>query len=298
MRRPHRALLLGALLLAAGCSRNPYPPYSPHDSLLSIVAEFQLLNAVDPYRDQPARDLTGSGVPRAALVRLANYESLHPGRFSPELRMLRGRALEWLGDYESAERNYAEAAEFDGELAAEANRRASVLRQFNGALAVATNPRDVAAALDAAERSAAAFGRIATETGDAFYKALALREQEAAEVRRAETLAAFRRIIPDGDEQARQALASVISNHRESARALEHALRLARYHRELAEEEMRLNPPAGAWFDRDRFRTNIEASLDLLYRVSQADGRPERLVAMHELDAVLALADLAAGRAQ
>lgn len=289
-------LLLCAVAFLFSCARDPvYVSYQPHESLLSVAAEFELTAALDPYRDRPGRDLSGQSIARASLVRFANYESLHPGRFTPELLMYKGRALELLGDYESASRNFREAAEFDTELQDEANRRADKLDRLRVALREPARG-GVQDILDELASQAMELREMARGTGDPWYQSIIMREWEATEVRRAELLAANRHLVTDGDNRAAQALGGLLSSHRESARALEHALRLARYHRTLAEEECRLNPPESAWFSAERFRDHYDQAVDLFYRVSQADGEPERLVARHELDALLRFGEIVSER--
>ncbi len=279
------ALILFSLLTSCR-STDRFPPYSPHDNLLSITAEFQLLSARDPYRDGPAPDLTGRNIARATFIRLANYEDLHPGRLTPEVLTLKARALEWLGDYQGSRRAYLDAAEYDSPLRGENLARADYLLELliilDSPPPESLEPMIVFMANQARELRA-----LASRAENDILRGIVLREAEAAEVRRAELMAANRWMLPDGEEQALQALTNVVSNHRESHRAMEHALRLARYHKSLAEEEFRIRPPDGLEFNRERFQRHFDAAADLLYRVSQADGRPERKIARHELDALL-----------
>ncbi len=287
--------LLALVLLVGlwtGCAKkSEFPVYSPHENLLSIAAEFQLLAAKDPYRERIPEDITGQSIARATLVRLANYEALHPGRLRPEVLTMKGRSLELLGDYESARRNYLEAAEFNTELREDCQRRADMLNQFLIAGAEPRTATTIDDLISDLRAKASDFRRIAQEIDDANYQSLALREAEDADIRRTELMATNRWLLPDGEAQAAAALGEMLTYHRESARSLEHALRLARYHTDLAMEEVRLHPPERLGFLRDRFTRHYEAATDILYRVSQADGRPERLLAQHELDALLALGE-------
>ncbi len=243
---------------------------------------------MDPYRDDPGEDLTGQSIARSTLVRLANYESLHPSRLRPEVMAYKGRALELLGDYESARRNYLEAAEYDTEMSEDLRRRAGILEQMLVVQKSRPTGSDLNAMLGVLAGQASDFRRLAREFDGEFYQSLAMVEAEEAEVRRAELMARNRDLLADGEDQALRALESLVRNHQESRRRLEHALRLAHFHRQLAEQEVRLRPPSRAGFSRETFQEHFDAAVDLLYRISQADGRPERQVARHELDGLLA----------
>lgn len=299
----HRSLhflFAAALLLAgaAGCGRAKFQPVSPHETLLSIAAEFELLAARDPYVDPPAVELTGQHIARATLVRLANYRSLYPGRFTPEVLVLEGRAYERLADFESARRAFLEAAEEETALGEVALRRAAHLERLLEARHPPTRSGSLEDLLRSLQEQARACLRLAEEFDDPLYAALARVEAEQAQVRRAELLAVNRWVLPDGEAQALEAFRQLLATHSRSHRALEHALRLARYHRELAEEEIRMHPPGTIDFDRARVIGLIDQSLDLLYRVSQADGREERILAAKELDAVIALRELVIARSE
>lgn len=291
------AALVLALAALCACSRREFSPYSPHENILSVAAEFQLLAASDPYRDPPPEELTDQNIARATLVRLANYESLHPDRFSAEVAFLKGCAFERLHDHESARDAFRLAAAASEEVRPDAERRAAANEALLRVRTPEAMPSSLEETLSLLDRQRVAFERLAEETEDPLYAALARCEQEQAEVGRAELIAANRMMLADGERQALEAAEALVANHRESARALEHALRLASFRRRLAEEELRLNPPETLRFDRARTLAHLDACLDVLHRVSQADGRPERLVARHELDAVLALRDAVLDRA-
>ena len=295
-------LMAGALLLLApfvtSCGGGgDFSPGSPHESLLSIAAEFEMFAASDPYRDPTPEDLLDQHLADATLVRLANYADLHPGRFAPEVLVLTARASERLGDYETARRSYLEAASYDTEMAEMARQRAQA-----NARRVAILSSGLGNTL---EDQVAAYGEIA----QSFYElanleeneldqSLALMEAENAEIARANLLANNYQFFPDGERQAREALSALQNDHRESRRVLEHALAEARFLRRLIENELRLRPAEGLNFDSNRVLALFEDCLDILYRVSQADGRPEKRIAALELDTMLALRDEVIDRAR
>jgi len=293
------ALFAAGVALGVGCNaKEKYQPYSPHENLLSIAAEFQLLSGADAYRDPLGRDLTGQSIARSTLVRLANYEALHPGRLAPEVLFLRARALELIGDYASAKRSYDESAEFETELREEARRRSELVQRLQLAMALEGATENLPDLVSALARRATDLRLLAGTFEDDFYRGLALRESEAVSVRRGELMATHRYLLPDGEQQAIRALEQLVSDHRDSARGMEHALRLAHFHYTLAEEEVRLNPPEGSTFSVERFRRHYDRAVDLMYRVAQADGRDEKLVARHELDALLAFGEQIQRRAR
>lgn len=297
--RAFPAFLLFCLVLASSCSRNKsLPPYSPHENVLSLTAEFLLLASKDPYRTESGQDLTGQSITRSTLVRLANYEALHPDRLKPEILFLRARALEVLGDYRSAIRNYEECQVFETELRPEAERRSEMLEQIMVAAGSAVATDQLEAQISDLATRATDLRRVARTMEDSYYSSLALREAEQMDVVRAELMATHRYLLPDGERQAIEALEALVNNHRESRRALAHALRLARFHKALAEEEVRINPPEGPGFSVDRFQVHYDRSVDLLYRISQADGRPEKNLARFELDAMLAFGEQIRERAR
>lgn len=287
-----------------GCGGPEYPPYSPPENLLSIAAEFSLLDANDPYRDRPAQTLTGQSIARATLSRLENYRELHPGRFDPEVAAFEARARERLGDFQGALDAWREVvaalatdSTTDGQrLLAEARRREAMLNQLHALVKPLGGQLSLNSMLNGLQAQTTALNNLAEQYADPYYAALARAAAERAEVARAELIVASRYSLPGGEQLALEALERLTVNHAESHRALEHSLRLAQFHRALAEEETRLHPPDQLSFDRVRFARHIGAARDLLYRITQADGQRERLIARHELDAVIVLEEITAER--
>jgi hypothetical protein len=250
------------------------------------------------YRDEPGRELTGQSIARATLIRLANYETLYPDRFVPEIAVLKGRAFELMLDLESARAAYLDAATHDTELREDCLQRAERLGTLLEASRLRMSGDSPEDQVELLWRQAMVLRERTTQMEGTTQHALARAATEQAEVLHAEFLAAHRWVLASGDRRAEVALVNLVGNHRESWRALEHALRLARFYRELAEEELRLHPPHTAGFDSARVNDHLDQALDLLARVSQADGRPERMVAMRELDTVLALREMVTERSR
>lgn len=294
-----RGMLSAAMLMTlCACGKNPYSPYSPHETLLSIAADYQLARATDLYRRQAPLDLTGQNVSRATLVRLANYEDLHPEKFTPEIEWMRGQALADLGDYSSARRRFLRCADFDTPLRPGAREAAELAGRFAAILSPRTEPDSAEAFLADSARQIAEWIVLAETCRATRWEQLARIEREAAEVARAEFLDANQMLLANGEARAREAFEALVRDHAESRRGLGHALRLAEFHLECARRLERMYDPERGAFEWMPFAEHVERALDLLYRISQADGHPEKILAQHRLDETLAYYDLIRQRAR
>ena len=74
-----------------------------------IVADLQRHLRDDTYRFPVATDVSGQNVFRASAARLANYQTLYPGKMEDLVSMAMGQAFEKLGDYAVAVANYEKA---------------------------------------------------------------------------------------------------------------------------------------------------------------------------------------------
>lgn len=288
----------GLALALCACATTPYSPYSPHETLLSIAADYQLFRAANLYRAELPQDLTGQNIARATLVRLANYEDLHPGKFVPEIEWLRGQALADLGDYASARRRFLRCAEYDTTLRPGAREAADIAAGFEAILSRNSQADSAEAFLAECARQITEWSVLTETCRGTRWEQLARIEREAAEVARAEFLEANQTLLAGGEARAREAFEALLRDHAESRRGLAHALRLAEFHLACARRVERLHDPERGAFEWIPFAEHVERALDLLYRVSQADGRPEKILAQHRLDEALAYHDLIRRRAR
>lgn len=296
IRRVARAAIscaLSALLLlaAAGCGRPHFDPYAANEGLLSIATEYQIVRGVDIYRQEIPRDVTGQNLARATLVRLANYERLpqHVGRFAPEVAWLKGQAFADLGDYGAARREFSLCADFDTELRPKALDAATLAGEFDhlvGKFSPDLTSLEAYLASRATQRDSLVVLR--DRAKGSRWETLAEVEIENADIARAEFLDANRQSLADGEKRAQQAFENLLKTHRESRRALSHALRLAEFHLAAARRIVQLRDPERGDFEFAPFAAHLEPALDLLHRVSQADGHEEKPIAQHQLDAALA----------
>ncbi len=286
-------ILLILCLGISGCGAKKIDPYAPHETVLSIATEFQLLASGDPYREAPRADVSGQNIARATIVRLANYEALNPGLYQLEVEMLKARSYEWLGDYTLAEKLYDEVSQLNSPYKQDSLSRLQFIRELQNQLPRSSEFTTVDLFLAELKRSENALLSMANQQENSLLQSFALRAAEDVAVRRSELLASNRLLLENGDELAIDSLKEMISTFNESARSMNHALRLARLYRELAEEELRLNPPSGHRFDRNLCLAYLNESLDLIYRISQADGTQEKLIAQRELDTLLLIKEFA-----
>jgi len=287
-----------AALLGAGCARGRSLDVSPHETLLAIVNEYTLFRGTDLYRRAFPEDLTGQNVARATLVRLANYEDLYPGRFTPEIEMVRGEVLADLGDYAGARTHFRKCADYDTGLRPKAVESAEMAGQLDALVSQTMNMETLESHLGDRDRQVSGFQAFADRNRGTRWESLARIEKESAEIARAELLDANQFAIPGGADRARVAFEQLVQEHAESRRGLSHALRLARFHLDQAQLLERLQDPERGNLDMSAFTSHMELALDILHRVSQADGHAEKVVARHQLDEALAYYDLVRARAR
>ncbi len=283
--------------LAACAPRSP-SYLSPHESFLAITNEYQLVRGTDPYRQPFPQDLTGQNAARAVLVRLANYEDLYPGKFTPELEYLRAQALADLGEYAASRDHFLLSANYDTPLRPKARESAAIADEIQTLLERPLDNENLDAHLADRERQIADLRALAERLRGTRWESLARIEIESAQVARAELLATNQFAIVDGSARARRAFEQLVEEHPESRRSLSHALRLAQFHIDQARLLERLHDPERGGFDFPTFSTHLEIALDLLHRVSLADGHPEKIIARHRLDETLAYYDMIRERAQ
>ena len=84
------------LLGAAGCTRTeaPDPRYVQPANLLEIVNEFQRLSREDVYRFAIPKDVTGTNILKATLLRLDDYQRKHGNGYSDIVEFTRATAYE------------------------------------------------------------------------------------------------------------------------------------------------------------------------------------------------------------
>jgi tetratricopeptide (TPR) repeat protein len=285
------SLSVGMVLLsnpAVGQQRALAPKDAPvADNLVVIVADIQRHTGEDLYRYPAPTDVLGQNVFRAGLIRMANWEKLHPGQARDVLAINRALCWERLGAFGEAEREYREAekASPDATIKRAAAEGAATATKVQEIIAVPTDQsiprvyeaqlRDQARALDQLARS--------LNSGQPARAALVRSLRERVDIRLAEFLAAVRFISPYTTQDAVTALKANVETHRNSRLQQWHKLRLAEFYIELAKEYCIRYDPEGADFVLKDFMAYCDPARKLLLEVERADGFPEKPEARHRL---------------
>ena len=272
---------------------------SPAENLLIIVADIQRHINDDVYRYPYATDVTGQNVFRAGIVRLANYETLFPGRMKDIVALAKANALEKLGAYSEAERNYLEAQKSEdaavkktaGEGAERARRFAQVLRRELDQSGLRPYERDLQILVRDADD-------LAEKYKGTPHASLALVERERAEMRLAEFYASMRFVHPYTTEDAILQLKRNIERNKNSKNRYSHHLMLGDLYAGLARQYVVLHDPDGTDFDMKEFEGFASQARSEYFIVQQADGYPEKLEGRAKLAALEAFVERIAERAR
>jgi hypothetical protein len=307
---PAALLATASLVPLLGCASSPEidPRYRPAESVLEVLAVLQRHVPDDTYRFEAARDFTGRNVYRSSLLRLENLEQLHAdalraGHLDGAIAFGKGRALERLDAFDLAAEAYRLAADRERDLAAEARRSASVCDALDRAQGLTADVM-VARAIDAEgieiaapeavigrfEERAALLGDVADAVEGTHHAFVVRRQQERADVERADWFREVRTFVPDGDLRAVAELQRVVTQHRDSARAPRHMLALADLYAALSSEYTVRHPAESLTFDPAEFRDLVDTSARLYEMVASRDGTPEKIEATRKLEAFLAFA--------
>ena len=288
-------LAVAAALAWAACAgtrapRNATPPqFEPAESLLSIVAEFQRHRDADLYRFPYPRDVSDQNVFKATLVRLANYQTLNPGKFRDLVAFTRAQAYARLGEYETALRFCQEAQAAGGELGARAAEIRKTLEAFRNATRLPATIDSFAGFRRALETRSAQCRQLAGQLTREPWRSLAQCEWERAEVELAEFLWANRQVIPDGPTRAIEMLDALRKRHQQSKNFHRHTVRLGDWAAEMAAEYAALFPPERALFAWEDFERWTALAKSGYLEVAQSYGADERAEAAAKLAGVEAM---------
>ncbi len=280
-----------ALLSTAACSgtQAPDPRYAQPANLLEIINEFQRLSREDVYRDHIPKDVTGTNVLKATLLRLDDFQRKHGNGYNDIVEFTRATAYERLRDYGRAVRHYRVVVRSGGELAEPAKRHLDALETFRR-ITSATLPKDdpfkYIKALDDVVLAWNALIRQHEGTPLAY---LARVEAERIDRAKVAFVELNRHRLNDGNELVIVGYSQLLSRHAKSKNYHRHMLDFGDYYVNLAREYSIRNDPEGLDFDIEAFEGFAQSAMKLYTEVAQQDGALEKLEANGKIAALKGL---------
>ena len=291
----HRKVLTGALpraaaiLFAAGCAGTaprapaPDPRYAQPANLLEIVSEFRRLSREDTYRFDVPKDVTGTNVLKATLLRLDDYERKHGDGYRDIVEFTRAAAYERLRDYPRAIRHYRAAARGEGELVEPAKRRLAALEEFRR-IAEAALPRDDPFEhIKALDERVLAWDALTRRHAGTPLEYLARVEAERIDRAKVAFVELNRHRLNQGNELVVLGYGELLSRHVQSKNYHRHLLDFGDYYVSLAREYSIRRDPEGLDFDMETFEGFANSAMTLYAEVAQQDGAPEKVEANGKL---------------
>ncbi len=278
------------LLLAAGCARTstptpaPEPRYAQPANLVEIVSEFQRLGRDDVYRFDVPKDVTGTSILKATLLRLEDFERKHGNGYRDIVGFTRATAYERLRDYRRALRYYRGVARAGGELAEQARRHIDALETFQRIAATTLPADDASEYIKALDERVRAWNALIERHAGTPLESLARVEAERVDRAKVAFVELNRRGLNDGDELVAVAYSELLSRHRESKKYHRHVLDFGDYYTSLAREYAMLNEPEGLAFNIKTFESFAQSAMKLYTEVAQQDGAPEKLEANGKIE--------------
>jgi tetratricopeptide (TPR) repeat protein len=285
------ALAVGFFLTSCASRVVPEPQYLPAASLLDIAKDFQRLAREDVYRFPIPKDVTGSNIMRATLVRLDDYEKKNPGQFSDIINFSKATAYERLRDYNQAIGYYRRVAESDGRLGAEASKNIETLESFNRILQKPLSGHDAFEYIKGLDEKVEAWNEMIHKYQGTPYEYLARIEEEKIDRAKVAFVELNRHRMKDGNQLVIIGYSQLITKHRESKNVYRHLLDFGDFYVLLAKEYGSQNDPEGLTFDFQIFDQFAKSALRFYTEVAQADGMIEKTEAQGKIEGLRGLTE-------
>ena len=272
------AYLLFFAILVWGCAPKIQDSdrYKPSESILEILADFHRHLNDDTYRFATFKDITGQNIYKATLLRLNNFERLHPNKFGPILAYSRAKAYEKLHDFKAAGASYRQIVGTGNELEPQAKEGLQVCQDYLTAEAFVPIGGSVAETLVGYDQRLKALeGLIEIHKGTP-YENLSREVEEKAAIERVIYLEANRERIQNGTELTIVEYSRIIKRHEESKNVYRHILRLGNFFEKLARQHANRHNPEGLSFSMDEFKSYADSAMGLYAMVASKDGIIEK----------------------
>ena len=286
-------LSLCALVLfgSAGCTRTeaPDPRYVQPANLLEIVNEFQRLSREDVYRFAIPKDVTGTNILKATLLRLDDYQRKHGNGYSDIVAFTRATAYERLRDYPRAIGHYRHVVRGGGELAEPARRQLEALETFQRIAATVLPKGDPFEYIKGLDDVVLAWNALIEKHEGTPLEYLARVESERIDRAKVAFVELNRHRLNQGNELVTLGYSQLLSRHVRSKNYHRHLLDFGDYYVRLAREHSIRNDPEGLGFDIEAFEGLLQSAMKVYAEVAQQDGALEKPEANGKLEAVKGL---------
>ncbi len=279
------------LLGAAGCTRTeaPDPRYVQPANLLEIVNEFQRLSREDVYRFAIPKDVTGTNILKATLLRLDDYQRKHGNGYSDVVEFTRATAYERLRDYPRAIRHYRTVVRGGGELAEPATQQLDALETFQRIARTALPKKDPFEYIQSLDDVVLAWNALIREHEGTPLEYLARVEAERIDRAKVAFVEINRHRLNQGNELVVLGYSQLLSRHVRSKNYHRHLLDFGDYYVRLAREYAIRNDPEGLDFEVETFEGFARSAMKLYAEVAQQDGVIEKIEANGKLEALKGL---------
>jgi len=277
------------LFAGSGCSSRtaaPDPRYAPAGDLLDIVKDFQRLMKEDTYRFPIPKDVTGINIMKATLVRLEDYETKNPGKFTDIIQYNKAVALERLREYDQALAYYRKVAETGGRLGTEATKNAAALEAFQRILEKPLPGEDPFKYIEGLDEKVAAWNQLIQKYHGSPYEYLARVEEERIDRAKVAFVEANRYRLKEGNQIVILGYSQLVTKHRQSKNIYRFLIDFGDFYAVLAKEYASQYDPEGLTFDFKVLDQFAKSALKLYSEVAQVDGIVEKIEAQGKVEAM------------
>lgn len=285
-------LVVSLCVYMAGCSggtAGPDPRYVPAGDLLDIIKDFQRLAREDTYRFPIPKDITGTNVMKATLLRLDDYEKKNPRQFTDILQFNKALALERLREYDQAAVSFRKVAEGEGRLATEAAKNAEILDGFLRIIAKPLSAEDPFKHMEGLDEKVGAWNQLIQKYQGTPYEFLARVEEERIDRAKVAFVEANRYRLREGNQLVVLGYGQLVTKHRQSKNIHRFLLDFGDFYTLLAKEYASQYDPEGLSFDFKAFDQLVKSALKLYAEVAQIDGILEKIEAQGKIEAMRGL---------
>ncbi len=286
-------LILSILVSTGGCSSKvrPDPQYQASRDLLETIKDFQRLAREDLYRFPITKDVTGTNIMKATLIRLEDYEKTHPDEFSDIVNFSKAMAYERLRDYGQAEIHYRKVVESDGRLGDQAKKNIEAIEAFLTILQKPLPTRDPFEYIKALDEKVQGWNEMVRSYQNSPYEYLARVEEERIDRAKVAFAELNRSRLKDGNQLVIIGYSQLITKHRQSKNLYGYLLDFADYYVRLAKEYAAQNDPEGLSFELETFDQLANSALKFYTEVAQKDGLTEKIEAEGKIKSLQALTE-------